>query len=520
MRARHSLPALLCALMGVAQAQYTEPYLPDPAFNAGITLEDRFAGADSSDFLAQRIAVLADGDVVVAGLVPAAGHGNVAGGLFNIGLVRYGPNGERRAWANPAPWHSHYGNRYVVFDNDDTQRYTAIRDLKVADGYIHVLADWQNAGAGLGDVHLLVFDDSGAYAGHVVPFGSGFAEYGAALVLNDYLLTLPGGATLSRNAVYAVASYVGGGLRTITTLRRYSRGIDGSLTVDATFGPHGNGAIDLFAPGSACVAGSFCSAEAKAMAATRLGTPEPVLYIAAETRWQGDNTDVVVFAVEGSNGTPHQPFGQGAVVQAFNRGGSLADTPVAIAAESGASRPGIDIDRIYVAASVTQNCARGIGLLVMEQSGALAADFSPFGSKLVRGGSDDPACSATRQHEDPAAMALFADRIAIAGTHTVSSPIFGFSRDPMLAVIDNGAAMENRGGLLELGSFPALRADLGRWGDAGYASLAVVQGGRLALTGTMEDFDQAAPYPRLFGTTRLAIDSSRLPAEVFADGFE
>jgi len=73
-----------------------DPFVYDPAFNYGLVLEDRFASPTTASYLlGLRLARAANGDIIAAGVVPAAYQSSPPAN--NLGLVRYGAHGERLA---------------------------------------------------------------------------------------------------------------------------------------------------------------------------------------------------------------------------------------------------------------------------------------------------------------------------------------------------------------------------------------------------------------------------------------
>ena len=305
----------VCTAAGYFTYQY------DPVFNGGFPLEDRFANVDTNDYVAQRLARAANGDLVVAGIVPAA----YQSGAGNIGLVRYTGSGQRTAWSNPTAAYASYFNIYLTFPNSTGATYTRVVDLKIQNGFIYALVDYKAGSES--DVYLVVFRDDGTYIGEYASFTTGLDEHGAGLVPYSFTDKFSN----PQRRLIAVATYKNGSGNRVITLKRFTPALDGTLTVDTGFGPYANGANDILIPSDACDAGARCDAEAEAVTAVATTSVFPRLYIAASagTGYDGTytyDTDVVV-GIDGSNGGLLAGFGSqtsGIYYTGFLRGSSGA----------------------------------------------------------------------------------------------------------------------------------------------------------------------------------------------------
>ena len=211
------LSALLCipllfAMHITAEAAdpLSEAFVNDAGFNAGYLIDDRFATSYVYDnFYARKVARLSNGDVVVAGLVPAAYQVDQGNGQFNIGLVRYGPSGERVPWPAPTPAYISFYDRYLQYPNNYSH-YDRIADVRVINGFIYVLADYLLSSTDRYP-HFIVFGENGNYVGiysagtllyesgvGMVSFVSGGVRKLFSVNQTSVVLSAPGMATASK----------------------------------------------------------------------------------------------------------------------------------------------------------------------------------------------------------------------------------------------------------------------------------------------------------------------------------
>ena len=158
-----------------------DPFAYDPSFNYGVVLEDRFASTTTASYLlGLRVAHAANGDIIAAGIVPAAYQSPPAN---NLGLVRYGPHGERLAWSAPSSQFVFYEDRYVDYPNSTSGTVGWLEDLKIINGRIYALTD---SNGGSRDVRIAIFTDGGAFIDDMPAFTTGLDEVGAALIPYTY----------------------------------------------------------------------------------------------------------------------------------------------------------------------------------------------------------------------------------------------------------------------------------------------------------------------------------------------
>lgn len=315
---------------------YIYPF--DPAFNGGLPLEDRFANTDANDYFAQRLARAANGDLVVAGIVPAAFQSSGD----NVGLVRYSASGGRTSWSNPSPAYASYFNNYLTYPNSTGAKYTSVVDLKVLDGYIYVLVD-NAAGGAESDVYVIVFRDDGTFIGEYASFTTGLDEHGAGFVPYAYVDKL----SQTQRRLIAVADYVNGSNKHVMTIKRFAIDAGGALSVDNGFGPYGNGANDITLPPERCDEGALCDLQVRDVAAVATTSPFPRIYVAASAgnQYLFNSTvhNMAVVGIDGSDGNLLAGFGSqvSGIYYANSSPGGL--TRIA-ATGSG----GIESDQLYV----------------------------------------------------------------------------------------------------------------------------------------------------------------------------
>lgn len=504
------IPALFATigLTSTTLALPTDPYTLDPSFNGAAAIEDRFAGGANAAYHAQKLVRLGNDRKVVAGLVPQFQQPNQGNGRYALGLVQYGPDGERLAWSNPTPGYIHYENRYLIYprlSSGNPGHFTAVRDIKAVAGYIFVLIDYQ-AGTGNGDADILVFGEDGALVAHYLAFSSSFDETGAGLAI----YSVPNcNGVLACTKIIAVASYVAPGGRSIITAKRYTVGTGGppaftptgELIIDTAFGQWGNGAEDYLAPDSLCFAQTQCSVVATGVSAVRTQTGAPTIYVGAQARWSGEDSDTTVLAIFGPNGVAIPGFGtNGFARHPINAGSSRRESVIGVVAVAGDGGP--ISDRIYAVSDVAMPCAfsRGVGVVKLTGNGARDLAFGNSGYRVF-GGSSDPACSQMSMGgTEPAGVTLDGERLVVVGAEHFFAPVFGPEPEPFIAVVD-----ASRGAVREMRIQRPLRANGGGayWGGASWQDVVANGNGVYTATGLLIDTDVNLP---LFGTVRFASD--------------
>ncbi|MEO5558634.1 MAG: hypothetical protein ABIR10_03035, partial [Dokdonella sp.] len=470
----------------------------DTHYNGGIVIDDRFAATTIDNRqIAQKMVKLPDGDVVVAGLVPAAFQANQGDGGYNLGLVRYGSDGSRVQWSAPTPAFAWYFDHYLGYPNTGTAKFTALRDLQYAGGRIYALVDYAYSASDT-DVFIVTFDEQGTFVAMTPAFTTSLVEFGAGLVASFGHLT-------------AVATYNPG--RSVITLKRFDLASDGTLTVDTSFGHVGNGAIDQPMPDGLC-ASPPCSGVASAVTALRTETPSPTIYIVGYAIQQGADWDAMVMAIDGSTGDLASTFGSGSGIYTINGavpGTSSNDIGRSIVATTSGS-PTSDV--IYVGATWEQPCGSVSAITKLFASVPLPGGpfttpdfFWATGGTLLFGGDASAApCSNGSHVTVPRAMAIDGNRLAIVGQDDLIG-VITLLRGPMLAIV-----RVSDGVLTEFTDHIALRADGTAWGASSLDAIVSDGNGRFVATGTMRD-SHSTLNGQLFGTMRFAAD------RIFGDGF-
>jgi len=500
----------------------------DPGFNGGGFILDRFAGPNTANYRGRKVARSQNGDIIAVGLVPPYNQPDQPNGYFNIGLVRYDATGRRVAWA----WNSaygHYNNEYLIYPGGETSgqlppRFTAVKDLKVFGKRIYVLVDNEPT-AGDSNTHLLVFTDNGAdsgrFLGHYnMSTAPTIREYGAGLAVMPGLLTIaPDRLVVAMTQFDASGPYV--------TVRRYIIGGANPVEPDTAFGDNGSRHISLTRAAGGCAPSAavngFCPLQAYSIDIGHrgLGSGASPIYIGAERQYSSptassNDWDVAVIKLD-SNGTLQTSFGTGtgngggngfAFVQ-FERG-RMEDRIRGIHVRTtGLGLPNSPYrDELYVVASISQECAAGVGIGKLDASGQFVSSFGAYG-KVRFGGWDDPgdaqACAvynATR----PFAVARAGDTLAIAGQS--DAYVWGDFL-PSAAVgfvdIDDGSVLPGFTHAVTppWASFPSTSTLYG-----------IIANDDGSFTVTGDAGDTSTGNTLLFATARITSDS------IFADGFQ
>jgi hypothetical protein len=178
--------AITAALFTIAFAGVSAtagPYVIDPLFNAGTLKVDRFAGTSNANYRGRKSVRMANGDVVVAGSVPA--YGQLDGASTNIGLVRYTPQGARVPWLGAGSF-GFFNNEYVIWPNSSTTAYfgqiTAVVDMLLIRDRICVLAAYQGGDRFFG---IECFRSDGSKLGSYPHFVVGYHQDPVGMAMYD-----------------------------------------------------------------------------------------------------------------------------------------------------------------------------------------------------------------------------------------------------------------------------------------------------------------------------------------------
>jgi len=486
-----------------AHALDDDPFVYDPAFNYGLVIEDRFASTTTASYLlGLRIARAANGDVIAAGIVPAAYQSSPPAN--NLGLVRYGPNGERLAWSTPTPAFSFYENHYLDYPNSTNGNIGWVEDLAIVNGRIYALTDSTFNGVQR-DVRIAIFDDGGAFIDDMPAFTTGLDEVGSALVSYSYPTFDGSGNPITRQMLVAIANYVTGIGRQVITMKRFVVSpVDGSLAVDNSFGVSNNGAMDQALPDAFCDVGANCSWDAWDAVVARGDTAAPTIYLAGTVETSNTEENAFVAAINGYDGSMSSSFGRGDGIYVNYLEAPSAGVSVAVAAAAEAAN-----DVVYLASNAVESCGQKGTVTKLRAQVTLPAGTMTLPDFLwadggTRGVGGNPgSCGNVLTYLTQ--MVLDGDRLAFSGYENIVSTI----PDPLFAVVraSDGQLTEfSRAG------FTPMRGDGTPWGGGVFSDLVAAGDGRFTTTGFL--YDAAANNALLFGTARLA------PDRIMGDGFD
>ena len=418
----------------------------DDAFATAGQYIDHFAGSNSNDYRGQKIARLANGDVVVAGIVPRSGFTTPN----QLGLVRYSPSGQRRVWSSASSAYAQFGGQYIVYPNGNGGQPTGalidVVDVATHGNSIYVMLNEQT-GAATSRPLVAVFSLNGAFRGwwfNTPP--SGGNTPGRA-----FLIQSTGANQASLIQVGDDPTPPGSSLARIW-MTRFTVDADGGLVGDSSFGTAGV----AYARAQSCVSvGSAAPCATYAAGIAPEGRPFLVgatrFYVATSARitFEGVGTpdfDAVALRFN-SNGSRDSTFGVSpnggdSAVARFNDGGSNNDYAVAIATSYHIEIPLAYFDDVYLLANVTRTNRPGIGVARFTDSGALDSGFG-FAGKSVFGGCGAGTGNCTFTNVESVAWSMVRDgnRLAIAGWYrgyvsgTSPTVIYNY---PLFVVVDAG----------------------------------------------------------------------------------
>lgn len=497
------------------------PLAHDRSFNYGNWYGDAFAGNSNNNLLGRRVVRLSNGDVVVAGLVPAVGATNTYGN--NLGLVRYNSAGVRVPWANINPaGFGHYNKNYIIVPNSTTAGYTEVVDM-VATGapknQILVLLNHTSSG-GAKTVELRSFSYDGEVNAPVynVLTKDGQPSTGAGLV---YYQDNKAADPAAYKVVVIGTRFENGMGRIVYRRLAVVPGFAFETGVQNVH-PAGLGDCSTTIQTGGCIATAVNSVQWSAW-----DWLPPRIYITGVVTRNllPDDTDYFVTRLIGGDnvgvGYWDSSFGTGGTRRVvWDKGDNNRDYPTAVVAY----RSNVDhintSDRVYAVGQVAQTCRPGIGVAAFNHDGTAYTGIGA-GGKLLFGGTSISCDQAWIPSADYANAATVGQTnpvtIVIAGMSVWKPrciPIPGHSCgednvDPMLAVVgaDNGAVLEQR-------DFPVQPG--GRIRHGGLYD--IVNSGTNGFTVTGDDryfeTDPNVPGRQEFVTGRFTLD------RIFGNGFE
>ena len=440
-----------------------DEYVPAPSFNFGRFNLDHFAAANSLDQQGAVTAQLANGSIVVAGLVPDGVGGGFCGDgtkLCSIGLVNYNTIGQRLTWPS-AGANGRFSNNYVVWPGAGSPYpggFRYIRDVSVRGNLIDVLVDWidsSRTGLGRADVAIATFRDTGEFEGWNLIFGDSasgteFEDFYGAQMIQINSTTMIVAATTFNNA------------RNHISVTRLVTDANQPPKKDATWGVPYNPAPNTFFsnrlvryyPPNGLCDDPPCNATAGYVARQEGFATATDFYVSGSVGVSGNDLDVVTLKISSATGALKTEFNGGWVRTSFDQPESTFKDLAA----------GLYVyqDDVYIAAQVAQKCDDGIGMAKI--NGATGGFIPAFGGsgKVVFGGRGNaPICFTGNNNTVPFAITATGGRIGVAGYQATALIMGGTRVDPMLAVVN-----AVNGQVLDIDSHPVLRADGTRFGDA------------------------------------------------------
>lgn len=512
----------LCALAALATPAFADPvppFRPDAAFNGGAYFVDAFSGSFDQNYRAKKLALLDNGDVIVAGLVPHLKGGNSGG----LGLVRYDSAGQRVTWANPGDW-GFDGNQYVVYDPNALTPHPIqdVKDLRVFGNYLFVLVDadeyrfdtqhFQSYFDGYAS-DVLVFTLDGQFVGDAeIAFNSAnagdprnFLGGGIAVFSNGF--TFPGTTSL----VFGGTSVEAGVARPV--FRRYSVASDGSLSADfALMYPN---------PGNYCPNYRGCTITSVAVGGRSTATSPPRIYLGgARLHDLGtSNWNFMVMSLS-TDGSPNTSFNQAGIQDAgFDLNGSddndavtaMAVVPAGV--QVGASN--LNQEQVYLVGNVAVPCHVATGIVKLLGDGTFDDGFGFSGleydqANYVAPGTD---CQSLASVSDlfPNAAGYMNGTLAIVGYRNTRSALTASepADDAEVTFLDAAS-----GGIVSYNIYPYPNAD-GRTRHSGLWGVAMNDNVTLTAVGDVRYTDTAAAS--LQGKMQYA--TLRITDHIFRDRF-
>lgn len=493
---RCALAMLVCviAIFAVAgPSAHAGPYVIDPQFNGGAVKIDRFSGTSNANYHGRKSVRLANGDVVVAGAVPA--NGQPDGVSTNIGLVRYTPQGTRVAWSGAGSF-GFYNNEYVIWPNSSTSAYfgriTSVVDMLLIRNRICVLVGYATGATRFFGVECFRGDGYklGTYPHFAVDYNQdpvGMAMYDTGNGFNVVI------ASRKETTSGAITGCYGGGTQ-CTVLAQYNvidapgASSDGTWYQDNVFGePWTGGGYDNLV-------------NVQSIAIGTRGDLEPYIYTAATL--SGNGVARVRIQKWDSAGTALQrinPVFRGAPNRAeYN--------PIVTVDQVGGSA----FHSLYVAAKVDEQCQPGTGVAKYTSTGASSGGFGSGGVLMMAGNDSafETQDCAFAQSATPLAMTVADGMLAIAGYGHLYYEPSNYEPDDsgLLGILrkDTGAQISLRGYAMYTN----------QWiGSASFYGVTAMGSGVFMLSGEADEGDDGTKL--MFGSARIGP-----PDKIFANGFQ
>lgn len=464
----------------------SEPELPngandfvyDPMFAVNGVSVDRFAGTSNAAYEGQKLLRLANGDVVVAGMIPAGS------GDQQLGIVRYSPSGRRVTWPSISAPYGHNANQYITYPNGaaNSPKITNVAAIAQRNGIIYVLVDDKYVdGLEKYRAAIVAFADTGRFVGwwFIHPDNDVYNN-ARDMAISGSRLTLLGGNSA-------------GGWWTKFWTARFDINSDGGLSFDSSFGGNGAPVFTLSTAAGGCSSaqiGGFCPITGIALDyAKGLTVPvSPKFYVNFTKRYNNTGDHDPCVARFNNNGTLDTTFGtNGVTCVAFDNGGNNEDRAVGMHTDYHLTGtfPNVSwAEDIYLVASVARAFSNGVGVARLNSSGGLVSEFGT-GGKIVFGGCGS-GCSVNLGPTVPRAITRSGANLGVAGYWDPS-----LVDDPQLAVINatNGSFLSSR--VMGIAS-----------GDAIFGDIIAGPNGGFVTAGWAKD-DNVGTWQKMYFTARI-----------------
>ncbi|WP_306524329.1 hypothetical protein [Dokdonella sp.] len=418
-----------------------DPFVLDSAFGSGGTVTDGFGTtrnwplpAVSTAKDGQRVIRLANGDVIVAALVPKLGQA-VSPTTFNIGLARYTPSGDRVPWTAAPSTRTDADKNWLVYPNAAEGKYTSITSMQEHNGYLWITAGYSFYSDDLDAVLLKVRLDGGWVAATSVLDGLGPEE---AIDL---------AFSTSRNELVVVSNRVGDDGYSSVVLKRYLAGQgDQAPSLDNSFGSYGANVLNMNICGSG--GNQRCSTAPKRMASGPIvNGGVPMLFIAGQYQYATSEGHLFVFNLDwdgnfitswGINGTSHTVFDS-----LGTRSNVLLD--ITLKPICGGTTPAMCTYETYLIAAAKSSwssCGYGVAVAKLKTNGYAE---TAFGNNGWAGGPGDGSLSCgnlSEKSEAPARAVLDGNRLIIAGWSWWKTPLGDGNYSALLRVLDATSGAE------------------------------------------------------------------------------
>ena len=468
------------------------PSVPDKSWNNGLFYVDRFAAPSTHNMVSERMVLLGNGDVVVAGRVTYASPLDPSGPMW-MGLVRYNSAGQRVAWGSgPDTAYTTFNRQYIIYPKGSGPRFTRVADIISYGNFIYVLAEGPAVvGGSQRNVQVVVFRQSdGEFQGIYGAFSRSEDEYGAGLVAID--------AGFNMRYLMAVGTKVSASGVSRPTFRRFFLdATHGTLTDDNSIDPGNGGYRDFVFPDLLCNTGA-CSGSAYAVKSFGGGAFRLGIYVGGTLQPNSGINEVLLLKVNGNASLDTTFNGNGIARLALDPNlspggiGYLYDIAVVPGSDADSAT-----DRVYALSS-------------REDDGLIRSTIA----KIRGDGSKDPAFGyigkgyASATIPRARSIAISGNDILVAGQDIGN----GGSAHAVIAVVDANLSNPLTSQPIYETYYVAKRADGSVWGNSIFYDMVLRSNSRLIATGDVRDDSSGSTL--MFGTVGILVD------RIFANGFQ